>query len=446
MNFEPVTRIARALLYEGYLLYPYRPSSVKNRQRWTFGCLLPPAYPQPLSSAEGASMQTECLLLGGPRTRVEVQARFLHRIRRTVGEWTANRRRAAGYRLVDSLQIDDRLVHTWEEAVERTIPTGGLDLDDLIGQTHRCGFAFPSAHQVEPLVHSTGGEVGVLVRTQQAIEGVVEVSAEQLGEGAFKLRVRLRNLTTLANGVCLGREEALAWSLLSCHTILGVGEGKFLSLLDPPEAFREQAASCRNAGTWPVLVGQPGQCETMLSAPIILYDYPKVAPESPGDLFDGTEIDELLTLRIRTLTPGEKREMAALDAHACDLLQRSEHLKHEQLLGLHGTWRGEDAIPTLGSPDSPPARARVGATEIEPGMRVRLRPRGNADVFDLALAGKMAVVVSIEEDFENHVYLTVALDEDPGQDLGVAGKPGHRFYFRPEEVEPLPGTATLSDQ
>ena len=110
--------------------------------------------------------------------------------------------------------------------------------------------------------------------------------------------------------------------------------------MDPPEHWREAAAGCRNVGTWPVLVGEEEQKDTMLSAPIILYDYPRVAPESPGDLFDCTEIDEILTLRILTLTEDEKREMSAVDGRARALLERTEALAREQLLGLHGAVRG----------------------------------------------------------------------------------------------------------
>jgi hypothetical protein len=132
----------------------------------------------------------------------------------------------------------------------------------------------------------------------------------------------------------------LLCSLVSTHTILGVREGEFVSFLDPPECWREAAAACRNIGTWPVLAGEEGQKDTMLSSPIILYDYPQVAPESPGDFFDGTEIDEMLTLRIMTLTDDEKCAMAAVDERAGALLARTEALALEQLLGLHGTVRG----------------------------------------------------------------------------------------------------------
>ena len=85
----------------------------------------------------------------------------------------------------------------------------------------------------------------------------------------------------------------------------------------------------------------------------------------------------------------------------------------------------------------------VGGAEVRAGDRVRLRPRGRADIMDMALAGKAAAVDSIEQDFEGRVFLAVTVDDDPGRDLGVLRQPGHRFFFRPEEVEPLsePGDA-----
>jgi hydrogenase maturation protease len=154
------------------------------------------------------------------------------------------------------------------------------------------------------------------------------------------LRVRIENRVSLDDGNLLNRDEALMRSLVSTHTILEVDRGEFVSLLDPPEAERALAAGCQNIGAWPVLVGEIGQKDTILSSPIILYDYPQVAPESPGDLFDSTEIDEILILRILTLTDAEKQAAAAVDERVRALLYRNESLAMDQLRGLHGAVRG----------------------------------------------------------------------------------------------------------
>jgi hypothetical protein len=75
------------------------------------------------------------------------------------------------------------------------------------------------------------------------------------------------------------------------------------------------------------------------------------------------------------------------------------------------------------------------AAELRVGDHVRLRPRGSADIMDLALAGKTAVVQAIEQDFEDQIQVAVVLDDDPGRDLGLLRQPGHRFFFRLDEVE-----------
>ncbi len=181
---------------------------------------------------------------------------------------------------------------------------------------------------------------GVLVREQQTIEGSIEVQTAEVAEGLFRVTLRVVNRTPLG-----GRNPSTAtppccdaWFRRTPSSVFS--DGAFVSLLDPPDCWREAAAACRNVGVWPVLVGAEGQTDTMLSSPIILYDYPQVAPESPGDFFDGTEIDEMLTLRILTLTDEEKRAMAAVDERRARLLARTEALAREQMLRLHGTIRG----------------------------------------------------------------------------------------------------------
>src|SRR6185295_13424396 len=118
-----------------------------------------------------------------------------------------------------------------------------------------------------------------------------------------------------------------------------IHEGAFISLLDPPADAAEAVASCRNLRTWPVLVGEPGQHDLLLSSPIILYDYPAIAPESPRDLCDGTEIDELLALRVMTLTDDEKREARATDDRARDIVDRTDEIPQDVFERLHGAIR-----------------------------------------------------------------------------------------------------------
>jgi hydrogenase maturation protease len=349
MNEALVKRIAYAVLYEGYILYPYRPS-VKNRQRWTFGGLYPRSYSEAQDGSDGWVVQTECLVQGGEHTTLQVQVRFLHLLNRLVGQLECPLNEFSdgaepAYRVVESLQIGGRLLHTMQEAVERECLLGDVDLLSLAAGPRRSEFGFPARRTLEPVRGPLGEIAAVQVREQQAVAGGLEVSAEAAAEGLFKVRVRVENRTPLEAAGQRSRDEALLRALISAHTVLGVREGAFVSLVDPPMEWRALAASCKNCGAWPVLVGEAGDKDTLLSAPIILYDYPQIAPESPGDLFDSTEIDEILTLRILTLTDEEKQAAAAVDERVRALLQRTELLASEQLLGLHGAVRSLRAAP-----------------------------------------------------------------------------------------------------
>ena len=276
----------------------------------------------------------------------------------------------------------------------------------------------------------------MLLRTSMTVAGEVTLSAERVTDEVVRLTIGIVNTTPLA--AVLDRNQAQLYALASTHTILGT-DGAFVSLLDPPAALAEAAAACANQGTWPVLVGAPGARDTLLSSPIILYDYPEVAPESPGDLYDATEIDEILSLRILAMADAEKREMAAVDARARALLERTEALTPDQWQAMHGTLRHPAA------PDGPRlACVRDGELELKVGARVRLHPRGGADIMDLVLAGKTAVIEAIERDFEDRLHVAVAVDDDPGREFGLARMPGHRFFFAPEEIEVLEAGGTAS--
>ena len=83
-----------------------------------------------------------------------------------------------------------------------------------------------------------------------------------------------------------------------------------------------------------------------------------------------------------------------------------------------------------------PKSVRVFGVTLRVGDRVRLWPQKKADIIDMALTGKVAIIEAIEQDFEDHIQLAVVLDDDPGREFGMMRQPGHRFFFSPEEVEP----------
>jgi hypothetical protein len=322
MNTKMLDAIANAVLYEGYMLYPYRPSSAKNRQRFNFGVLYPRSYSEAQSGSDAWSMQTECLVQGCSLTGLEVHVRFLHLVSRSVS-------------LTSSATPPP-----WLEAVERTVTVPVCNLDALSQSSLEWNFSFEATQQEAP--DNTGK---IVLRAQESVRGVAEISAKRLQHALFKIQVRVKNLVELTeNAAEMTRDQALLRSLASAHTSMGVIDGQFVSLLEPHEEFREFTSQCENIGTWPVLVGETCERDTMISSPIILYDYPQIAPESPGDLFDGAEIDEILTLRILTMTDEEKQEARAADERARKMLERTETLPMEHLMKLHGTLRDPRAL------------------------------------------------------------------------------------------------------
>ena len=352
MNLAAVEQIARAVLYEGYMLYPYRPSSVKNRQRWNFGVLYPQSYSQAQSGTDACWSQTECLVQAGHDCRIEVRARFLHLISRTIGRITPgmitpgrlttpvaehSEDAAPGVELVERLQVGEKVLQPWQEAEEREVVLSFSREELMAGATSP--FAFAAAKRLEPVRDEAAAISGLIIRKNETVAGSIEVSAGQIANEILQLKIRVRNTSTFDNAEQKTRDQALHCSLLSAHVVLGVTGGEFVSMLEPPDSLQHLASRCQNIGTWPVLVGNAGEKDTLLSSPIILYDYPRIAPESTGDLFDGTEIDEILSLRIMTLTEDEKREMRESDPRARQILERTETLPPEQLMKLHGVVR-----------------------------------------------------------------------------------------------------------
>jgi hydrogenase maturation protease len=342
VNLEAAEKIAAAVLYEGYMLYPYRPSSVKNQQRWNFGVLCPRSYCEQQQGSEAWMTQTECLVKMGHSMRLAVKVRFLQLVQRSIGKLRAPGEEKPedieqAFDIVDRLEVFGRMYQPWQEAAEREHI---LIVKDAASRLlpFSTDLVFPAGKEFEYLRDEHGKAVGVIVREWEKLALSVEVGAEHCHEGVIRLSVRTTNLTDFESSEATDRAAALMFSLLSAHTVLGVENGEFVSLLDPAEGLETLAAECRNTGTWPVLVDE--KAETVLSSPIILYDHPQIAPESAGDLFDSAEIDEILSLRILTLTDDEKREMRQSDERARQILERTESMPKEQFMKLHGVLRG----------------------------------------------------------------------------------------------------------
>ena len=327
MTASLVDRIAKAVLYEGYLLYPYRPSALKNQQRFNFGVIYPRAYCEAHGNAESWSMQTECLVVADRNAACTVAVRFLRIVNRSTE--------------TELDQVNDGAPYqAWQEAVDYEIEVPEFDLPSLAAQSMQWPVQLEAKTEATPIEYPTRKQHGTVRREQSALAGMIGLSAVALEPRLFRLTTVISNSTCVEDGFALSRDAALSRSMVSAHTIFEIHGGEFVSLIDPPEEYATAAHACKNVGTWPVLVGQAGQKNTLLSSPIILYDYPEVAPESSGDLFDGAEIDEILSLRIMTMTDDEKREMRESDDRARQILERTEAMPPEQFMKLHGAIRG----------------------------------------------------------------------------------------------------------
>jgi len=390
------------------------------------------------------------LLTAGDGGAVTACVRFLQPMLREIGEliepMAAGRGAEPKFCLVSELRAENQLFQTWHEAVERRveIPPLVLNRNAAVESSQNVPFAFPAVRNLQPISAEYGEVVGVAIRTQPAISGSVHVSARQLEGGTIKVTVRILNQTPMTGSELLDPEAILQRTFASTHTILSIQSGEFISSMDPGDVFKAAARSCKNIGTWPVLVGDEGKRErsTMLSSPIILYDYPKIAAESSGNLFDGTEIDEILSLRLQTLTDAEKFEMRNVDEHARRLLERTDALQGDALLKMHGAMRKSEGGRPIEFDDFFGANTRlesvtVAGVHLKAGDRVRIRPTARADVMDVALAGQTALIEAIEQDLEKRVHLALVLENDPGKDLGMLRQPGHRFFYGVDEIEPL---------
>ena len=249
--------VANAVLYEGYILYPYRPSSVKNQQRWNFGVVYPPA-----SSDGAATMQTQCLMVSASGAELDVKVRFLHLLARTVAELDEPvLEMPAGVEpeshLVQKVESEGQIFQSWQEGVEREIFLSGCRLDEIVRRPLQGEFAFPPSRTTQPARDSDGRIAWLIVREHQRIDGTVEISAEPAGTDLLRVTVLIRN--TSLNQRALTRDGVLLRSFVSAHKILTVRGGEFVSLIDPPESCREAAEKCANIGTFPVLAGEEGQ-------------------------------------------------------------------------------------------------------------------------------------------------------------------------------------------
>ncbi|OBI95112.1 hypothetical protein [Mycobacterium sp. 1465703.0] len=432
-SWDRARAVADAVLYEGYLLYPYRGTSSKNQSRWQFG-VLGPSGASDTGLGEDDSLAAEFLVDGAHALTLVV--RFLQLQHRRAERDTGD----GGFEPVDELRTPAGSWLTWDEAVEREISFGPLTFGD---HPRSLPVTADAATDIEVL------DGGRLVRERRGIRGVLTVASEPDGE-LRRVSVRVTNTGTAARD----KGDAIARSMIGTHIIAEVVGGRFISLLEPPPSATDAVSRCRRHRCFPVLAGPPGTDDMLLISPIILYDHPEVAEQSDTALFDCTEIDEILTLRVMTMTDEEKEQARATDPRAARIIDECDAMSPEAMARLHGVLRDPHSLggPAGLVPEIPDGidwwdpladnavrpeidAVLVNGVRIARGSKVRLRPRRHADAQDIFVAGKAARVTSVHEDVEGNTHVGVVVDDDPAADLHDWY--GRYLYFSPDEIEPL---------
>jgi hypothetical protein len=456
-TWDRARAIADAVLYEGYLLYPYRATSAKNQSRWQFGVVGPPGAAD-AGVGEDDSLSTQFLIDGDSELTLIV--RFLQLQHRN-----AEREIGGGrFEPVDELTSGLKSWVTWDEAVECELSFGPFGLADL-ARPRTLEVVVAEARDTEDV------DGGRLIRTRAAISAELNIAVER-DEGYNRVSVSVHN----TGATTTDKDAAIAASLIGTHIIAEVVGGEFVSLLEPPESGVGPVSRLVQHRCFPVLAGRPGEHDLLLISPIILYDHPEIAEQSDGALYDSTEIDEILTLRVMTMTDEEKAQARATDPLAAAIIDRCDSMSPEAMQQLHGILRNPHAgqsdnpwhdeldeqmrsaglIPEI--PEGVDWWDPVADTAVRPdidavlvngvrvaaGSRVRLRPCRRADAQDIFFAGKTARVTSVHEDVDGQQYVGVIVEDDP--DFEMPDSYGRYLYFAPDEVEPLDSTVVSPDR
>jgi hypothetical protein len=287
--------------------------------------------------------------------------------------------------------------------------------------------------------------LGRVVRERWPLTGTLALrcNAVQGADSLRMLHVRVENESDVVAGE---RSGALRTAFVSTHVLLAAHGARFVSVLDPIPAAAEATKTLKNRHVFPVLVGDKAADEQraalMLSSPIILYDFPAVAPQTDADAFDGTEIDELLTLSVLSLPDAERDEARATDPRARAIIERAERFDVHDLGRVHAGALHRVQAPQrtetdpFASIDAPALDCVfIEGVKVARGSAVRLHPKRRADVWDMFLDGKAATVRAIHQDVEDVSYVAVTVDEDPASDMHDWY--GRAFFFYPDEIEPL---------
>ena len=329
---------------------------------------------------------------------------------------------------------------TFDEGVEREVE---VTVDASPPASHTVPIALGASTAEEPLRERDGTLRGRIVRERWPLRGTLTIACEAVPDAPSlrKVRISVRNGSDVVAGE---RAGALRTAFVSSHVLLAADGGAFVSVLDPPQAAAVATASLANRHLFPVLIGEQRvddrHAPVMFSSPIILYDFPAVAPQTEADAFDATEIDELLRLSVLSLPDDEREEARATDPRARAIVERAERFGAAELGRLHASmlrreepFAGGDPFASIDAPALDCVFVR--GTKVAKGARVRLRPKRRADAWDMFLDGRDATVRAIHQDVEDVLYVAVTVDDDPASDLHDWY--GRAFFFYPDEIEPI---------
>ena len=474
MSLEHARAVADAVLYEGYLLYPYRSSSSKNQSRWQFGVLGPPGALE-AGVGEDAALESEFLvrrLDPAVEPVLTVHLRFLHLQQRAAQQLAES----GEFADVAELVVGARRWMSWDEAVEGEVTLGPWLLDELLAPRVE-QVVVPGGEDTESVLDDAGAQAGRIVRSRRPLHGEMHLVADHVSDTVddtgdlMRVSVRVQNV---AAGATADKQAAIAASFIGAHLLLVVHDGQFVSMTDPPADAEKAVAGCQQHRCWPVLAGPDGDRSVLLVSPIILYDHPELAPQSAGALFDSTEIDEILTLRVMTLTDEEKAQARATDPRAAEIIDRCDAMSPESMAQLHGILRDPHALEAaltestdtlMGAPGladvdlsssfgfdgevpwwdpavdgavSPDTdEVVISGVSVSAGSIVRVCPSRRADAQDLFFAGQIARVTAVHSDVDGETHVAVVLVDDPAAEMHEWY--GRFLYFAPDELEPLPG-------
>ncbi len=383
---EGLAKLVDSLLYEGYALYPYTPGSPKNATPTPFGIVYPPAYAE-ASTVTFDHLRLDCVLAAPPEAELRATVRFLQ---------------VAGER---------------HEGSERTLELGPARLSDLLaGDGVPAEFSFEGA---------------------EGVQGRAKLRADPAPDpGLARIRVCVHNTTALPDAAAaMDRGAALRWSLLSTHVVVESSAGRFVSPLEAGGPAGEAVAACESVNTFPVLAGDDDR--SVLGAAIVLPDHPKMAPESLGNLFDNTEIEEALLLHVHTLSDSEREEIGQGDPAVREMVERAAATTPQEIMGLHGRLEAPDPgpPPEPGHPNPGEEAVEAAGQTLRKGGKVLLRPGTTRDVYDRMLDGRTATIERIYVDYDDAIHVGVTVDGSAEQEL--FRETGRYLFFKPGEVEAL---------